>query len=178
MKTAQMLIPSERILDKNLNRPTSCICSIIRSCTNINIIFKHKQITWFKYLFRVIIKQGVSVVSQATAEANNLSAVAASKETYHQLMEAVCGGAKPYLSTAHLESEHFRIKDKSMELFTKKPKMGGEEFSRQYKEKLDQVRYKLTLYRTCYFILRCRQDRVLTIKFCYSLKRLLKYHYA
>jgi len=74
----------------------------------------------------------------ATAEANNLSAVAAAKETYHQLMEAVCGGAKPYLSTAHLETEHLRIKDKAMELFTKKPKMGGEEFSRIYKDKLDE----------------------------------------
>lgn len=101
-------------------------------------------------------------MSQATAEANNLSAVAASKETYHQLMEAVCGGAKPYLSTAHLESEHFRIKDKSMELFTKKPKMGGEEFSRQYKEKLDQVR-KLSLFLTLYFD--TFKTRVFTILF-------------
>ncbi|XP_054265961.1 atlastin isoform X2 [Macrosteles quadrilineatus] len=74
----------------------------------------------------------------ATAEANNLSAVAAAKETYHQLMEAVCGGAKPYLSSAHLETEHLRIKDKAMELFIKKPKMGGEEFSRLYKEKLEE----------------------------------------
>lgn len=124
-------------------------------------IVKHKQITWFKYWsqYKTRSVKYWSVVSQATAEANNLSAVAASKETYHQLMEAVCGGAKPYLSTAHLESEHFRIKDKSMELFTKKPKMGGEEFSRQYKEKLDQVR-KLTLYRTRYFTLWYRQNRV------------------
>lgn len=73
-------------------------------------------------------------------------------------MEAVCGGAKPYLSTAHLESEHFRIKDKSMELFTKKPKMGGEEFSRQYKEKLDQVR-KLSLLRISYFVLWYLQNK-------------------
>lgn len=136
----------------------SCICFIIRSKTNIDTIVKQKQITWFKYLFWVSIKYGVSVMSQATAEANNLSAVAASKETYHQLMEAVCGGAKPYLSTAHLESEHFRIKDKSMELFTKKPKMGGEEFSRQYKEKLDQVR-KLSLLRISYFVLWYLQNK-------------------
>lgn len=81
---------------------------------------------------------------QATAEANNLSAVAAAKETYHQLMEAVCGGAKPYLSTAHLETEHLRIKDKAMELFTKKPKMGGEEFSKQYRDKLDEVSLSLS----------------------------------
>lgn len=54
-------------------------------------------------------------------------------------MEAVCGGAKPYLSSAHLETEHLRIKDKAMELFIKKPKMGGEEFSRLYKDKLEEV---------------------------------------
>lgn len=55
------------------------------------------------------------------------------------MMEAVCGGAKPYMSTAHLENEHLRIKDKSMEMFIKKPKMGGEEFSKQYRDKLNEV---------------------------------------
>lgn len=54
-------------------------------------------------------------------------------------MEAVCGGAKPYLNTAHLESEHLRIKERAIDLFSKKPKMGGEEFSKQYKAKLDEV---------------------------------------
>ncbi|KAK3919829.1 Atlastin [Frankliniella fusca] len=44
----------------------------------------------------------------ATAEANNLSAVAEAKEMYSQLMESVCGGSKPYLSTAHLDAEHLR----------------------------------------------------------------------
>ncbi|XP_075222498.1 atlastin GTPase isoform X1 [Lycorma delicatula] len=73
----------------------------------------------------------------ATAEANNLSAVAAAKETYHQLMESVCGGTKPYLSSAHLETEHFRIKDKAMDQFAKKRKMGGEEFSETYRVKLE-----------------------------------------
>lgn len=73
----------------------------------------------------------------ATAEANNLSAVAAAKETYHQMMETVCGGAKPYLSGPHLETEHHRIKDKAMDQFTKKRKMGGEEFSETYRVKLE-----------------------------------------
>lgn len=74
----------------------------------------------------------------ATAEANNLSAVAEAKEMYSQLMDAVCGGSKPYLSTAHLDSEHLRVKDKSMEQFRSKRKMGGEEFSEKYREKLEQ----------------------------------------
>jgi len=73
----------------------------------------------------------------ATAEANNLSAVAAAKELYHNLMENVCGGAKPYLNSAHLETEHLRIKDKAMEQFSAKRKMGGEEFSETYRVKLE-----------------------------------------
>lgn len=76
---------------------------------------------------------------QATAEANNLAAVAAARETYTTSMEVVCGGAKPYLSTAHLEAEHQRIKDKALNQFISKRKMGGESFSESYKEKLDKV---------------------------------------
>lgn len=76
---------------------------------------------------------------QATAEANNLSAVAEAKEMYTQLMESVCGGSKPYLSTAHLDSEHDRVKDKCMEQFRSKRKMGGDEFSEKYRNKLEQV---------------------------------------
>lgn len=51
---------------------------------------------------------------QATAEANNLTAVAAAKDLYTQLMEDVCGGTKPYLSTGHLDAEHLRVKDKAL----------------------------------------------------------------
>ncbi|XP_021922722.1 atlastin isoform X3 [Zootermopsis nevadensis] len=74
----------------------------------------------------------------ATAEANNLAAVAAARETYTMLMEGICGGAKPYLSTAHLEAEHGRIKDKALTQFINKRKMGGESFSESYKQKLDK----------------------------------------
>ncbi|KAL1110097.1 hypothetical protein AAG570_008174 [Ranatra chinensis] len=73
----------------------------------------------------------------ATAEANNLAAVAAAKETYHNMMETVCGGAKPYLNSAHLETEHMRIKDRALEQFNSKRKMGGEEFSENYRNKLE-----------------------------------------
>lgn len=54
-------------------------------------------------------------------------------------MEEVCGGTKPFLSTDHLESEHRRIKDKSLALFSSKRKMGGEEFSEKYKIRLEEV---------------------------------------
>lgn len=52
-------------------------------------------------------------------------------------MEDVCGGTRPYLNTQHLDSEHLRIKDKAIFQFTSKRKMGGEEFSEKYREKLE-----------------------------------------
>lgn len=54
-------------------------------------------------------------------------------------MESICGGNKPYLSAVHLESEHLRCKDKALEQFNCKRKMGGEEFSQSYKIKLESV---------------------------------------
>ncbi|XP_059480337.1 atlastin isoform X2 [Neocloeon triangulifer] len=75
---------------------------------------------------------------EATAEANNLAAVAGAKEMYHTMMEGVCGGAKPFLGTDHLDAEHLRIKEKSMGVFKSKRKMGGDEFSERYREKLEE----------------------------------------
>ncbi|XP_014218612.1 atlastin isoform X2 [Copidosoma floridanum] len=72
----------------------------------------------------------------ATAEANNLSAVAEAKDLYLQMMDCVCGGTKPFLATAHLESEHSRCVDRALYQFENKRKMGGEEFSQMYMEKL------------------------------------------
>ncbi|XP_058808981.1 atlastin [Phymastichus coffea] len=74
----------------------------------------------------------------ATAEANNLSAVAEAKDLYLSMMECVCGGTKPFLATAHLESEHHRCVDKALHQFQNKRKMGGEEFSQMYMEKLQK----------------------------------------
>lgn len=81
---------------------------------------------------------------QATAEANNLSAVAEAKEVYVQLMDDVCGGAKPYLNTALMESEHRRVIDKALHHFNSKRKMGGEEFSETYRIQLEKVATPLT----------------------------------
>lgn len=74
----------------------------------------------------------------ATAEANNLSAVADAKDLYLQMMESVCGGTKPFLATAHLESEHRRCVDKALHQFQNKRKMGGDEFSQAYMDKLQK----------------------------------------
>lgn len=66
------------------------------------------------YSIHVIQKCGFHL--QATAEANNLTAVALARETYTTLMEEVCGGNKPFLSTGHLEAEHTRIKEKALNM--------------------------------------------------------------
>lgn len=73
----------------------------------------------------------------ATAEANNLTAVAMAKELYIKQMEEVCGGERPYLKTNQLEAEHYKIRDKAIEKFRAKRKMGGEEFSKKYCESLE-----------------------------------------
>nr|XP_023018537.1 atlastin-like [Leptinotarsa decemlineata] len=74
----------------------------------------------------------------ATAEANNLSAVADAKEVYISMMEEICGGTKPYLKTETIESEHRRVRDKAITQFNSKKKMGGDEFSQTYKEQLEK----------------------------------------
>lgn len=69
---------------------------------------------------------------QATAEANNLAAVAAAKDLYNKKMEEVCGGDRPFLAPSELQSRHVGIREESLQLFRSVKKMGGEEFSRRY----------------------------------------------
>ena len=73
---------------------------------------------------------------QATAEANNLSAVAKSRDFYSESMEKVCGSGCPFISPKLLEEKHQELFDQALECFDKTRKMGGEEFSSQYREKL------------------------------------------
>lgn len=74
---------------------------------------------------------------QATAEANNLAAVAGAKESYNKSMEQVCGGDKPYIAPADLERSHEELKQNSVRQFRSVKKMGGEEFCRRYQEQLE-----------------------------------------
>ncbi|CAH0400662.1 unnamed protein product [Chilo suppressalis] len=64
----------------------------------------------------------------ATAEANNLTAVAEAKDVYTTLME----------EGQLLEAEHGRARDKALHAFHAKRKMGGEEFSQGYCDQLSQ----------------------------------------
>ncbi|KAL8613745.1 hypothetical protein ACOMHN_029602 [Nucella lapillus] len=81
---------------------------------------------------------------QATAEANNLAAVASAKSQYSKDMELVCGGDKPYLHPDTLDEEHQRCSLRAMDLFHATRKMGGPEFSQAYQEQLQEE--ILTMY--------------------------------
>nr|XP_028580826.1 atlastin-2 isoform X2 [Podarcis muralis] len=75
---------------------------------------------------------------QATAEANNLAAVAGAKDTYNKGMEQVCGGDKPYIAPADLERKHQDLKELAIKQFRSVKKMGGEDFCRRYQDHLDE----------------------------------------
>ncbi|XP_053567931.1 atlastin-2 isoform X1 [Bombina bombina] len=74
---------------------------------------------------------------QATAEANNLAAVAVAKDTYSKSMEQVCGGDKPYIAPTDLERKHLDMKEFCIKQFRSVKKMGGEEFCRRYQDQLE-----------------------------------------
>lgn len=73
---------------------------------------------------------------EATAEANNLTAVATARDSYINAMEELCGGDRPYINPKTLEAKHQDFRQESIEGFDKIPKMGGREFSEAYREKL------------------------------------------
>ncbi|XP_069064138.1 atlastin-3 [Pleurodeles waltl] len=75
---------------------------------------------------------------QATAEANNLAAVAAARDLYYNGMEQTCGGDKPYMSPDKLEEKHNELRSDAIEHFQKVKKMGGKDFSQRYQEELEQ----------------------------------------
>ena len=73
---------------------------------------------------------------KATAEANNLAALASSMDEYNHLMEDVVGGEKPYLSEDQLNEKHEALRDAALTSFRSIKKMGGEVYSKQFEEKL------------------------------------------
>ncbi|XP_028171840.1 atlastin-like isoform X2 [Ostrinia furnacalis] len=75
-------------------------------------------------------------ILEATAEANNLSAIAEAREVYDALMDEVAGGTRPYLQPKVLEQEHRRAKDKALHAFHSKRKMGGQELANTYSVQL------------------------------------------
>ncbi|XP_024854019.1 atlastin-2 isoform X6 [Bos javanicus] len=74
---------------------------------------------------------------KATAEANNLAAVAGAREIYCKSMEQVCGGDKPYIAPSDLERKHLDLKEVAIKQFRSVKKMGGDEFCRRYQDQLE-----------------------------------------
>ncbi|XP_035016938.1 atlastin-3 [Hippoglossus stenolepis] len=74
----------------------------------------------------------------ATAEANNLAAVATAKEQYYKSMEKVCGGDLPYVAPESLEEKHVFNSREALHSFSSTKKMGGQEFCDQYQTQLER----------------------------------------
>ncbi|XP_065127870.1 atlastin-3 [Paramisgurnus dabryanus] len=74
---------------------------------------------------------------EATAEANNLAAVASAKDQYYKNMEKVCGGDLPYVSPDSLEEKHSFFLQEALRHFTGTKKMGGRDFCKRYQEQLE-----------------------------------------
>ncbi|XP_034537116.1 atlastin-2-like [Notolabrus celidotus] len=74
---------------------------------------------------------------QATAEANNLTAVAGAKDMYSKSMEQVCGGDKPYIAPTDLERSHGEFRENSVHFFRSVKKMGGDDFCQRYQNQLE-----------------------------------------
>jgi len=75
---------------------------------------------------------------QATAEANNLAALATAKDQYQRDMEQICGGDTPYLSPHELESKSDTFKYKALTLFAATRKMGSTDFCKEFESRLQE----------------------------------------
>ncbi|KAL8564557.1 hypothetical protein ACOMHN_003315 [Nucella lapillus] len=119
-----MLLASENILLKEINGSK---------------ITSQELVEYFKAYIKIY--QGEELpepktMLQATAEANNLSAVASAKNLYSKDMEEVCGGEKPYFHPDSLDREHQRCLQLCLDLFHSTRKMGGPEFSQSFEDQL------------------------------------------
>lgn len=74
----------------------------------------------------------------ATAEANNLAAVANAKDQYYKNMEKVCGGDLPYMAPDSLEEKSKFFVKEALHTFTSTKKMGGQEFCERYRSELEK----------------------------------------
>lgn len=59
------------------------------------------------------------------------------KAEYVRGMEEVCGGDTPYMSPTQLDEYHANFKEESIRKFKDARKMGGEDYSQKFLEKLD-----------------------------------------
>lgn len=75
-------------------------------------------------------------ILNATAEANNLAAVARSKAVYMKEMEEICGSDTPFMTSAELREQHNRCQTNAVQLFNTAKKMGGPELADNFRTRL------------------------------------------
>ncbi|KAK2709230.1 atlastin-like [Artemia franciscana] len=75
-------------------------------------------------------------VLEATAVANNLSAMATAKEWYINKMKEVFKDSGPYIDPATLIKHHVTLKNSAIDSFTEELKMGSANLSKEYKMEL------------------------------------------
>uniref|UniRef100_A0A3Q3W2A5 GB1/RHD3-type G domain-containing protein n=1 Tax=Mola mola TaxID=94237 RepID=A0A3Q3W2A5_MOLML len=124
-KLVPLLLAPDRLVEKEIggNKVT---------CRDLLEYFK---VLFLMYCDRIL--DFIVFFCQATAEANNLTAVAGAKDMYSKNMEMVCGGDKPYIAPADLERCHEEFRTHSVRYFRSVKKMGGEEFCQRYQSQLE-----------------------------------------
>lgn len=131
-----LLLAPENLIVKKINGQVVKARDLVQYFISYLNIFKSDDMPEPKTMLR------------ATAEANNLNAVATSKDIYNQHMEDFCGGKNPYQKPQQLEVEHSRAREKSLYHFVTKRKMGGEAISDEYKQQLiEYIEETLVIYR-------------------------------
>ncbi|XP_015786522.1 atlastin-3 [Tetranychus urticae] len=81
---------------------------------------------------------GPKSMLEATAEANNLAAIASARDLYMSSMEEMCGGNKPYLNESLLQRKHEQYRSEALDCFLKFRKMGGKEIEEMYMKQLEE----------------------------------------
>ncbi|XP_067130783.1 atlastin-1-like isoform X2 [Centruroides vittatus] len=112
-------------------------------CKQINgrEITAKELIDYFKAYIKVYQNDDLpapKTIFMATAEINNINAVHNAKKIYNDTMERICGGIQPYLNPRTLYLVHLEAKNKAIELFNNAYKMGGEEYSKSFRESLEK----------------------------------------
>ncbi|XP_026743267.1 atlastin-like [Trichoplusia ni] len=80
-----------------------------------------------------------TTILQATAEANNKSALYEAIDLYENLMMEAAGASAPYMHRDRLYQEHKKARDKAVHQFYSKKKMGGEELATKFENRLGEI---------------------------------------
>ena len=125
-KLASVLLSSENLKTKKINGEEVACSQLVEYFRSYIKIYDGEKLPEPKTML------------QATAEANNLSAVAKAKHLYAEKMDEVCGSGCSYVDTSILEEKHVECESASLECFDTIRKMGGDEFSLEYRDKLEE----------------------------------------